>query len=179
MNKYLVSINELPPSGKEFNLDDQEIWLEPLKEFKMDCRITSPMRAHVFVMPADDGCLVRGELTGAVVVPCNRCAENADINIDNKFDEYEEIPEMTRAIQDNKNGEGHIVFDRGAPMLNLAEVLWEQFMLALPVNPLCKPDCKGLCPECGANLNLGNCSCETLTGDPRLSALKDFKIKAN
>lgn len=176
MNKYLVSINDLPPSGKEFKLDDQDIWLDPIKEFKMDCRIVAPLKAHIFVMPADEGCLVRGELRGEVIVPCNRCAENADLNIDSKFDEYEEIPEMTRASQDSKNAEGHIVFDRNAPMLNLAEIAWEQFMLSLPVRPLCKDDCKGLCPKCGANLNLGACACDNSSGDPRLAALQGLKI---
>ena len=176
MNKYLVSINDLPPSGKEFNLDDQDIWLDPIKEFKMDCRIVSPLKANIFVMPADEGCVVRGDLRGEVIVPCNRCAENADINIDSKFDEYEEIPEKTRASQDSKNAEGHIVFDRNAPMLNLAEIAWEQFMLSLPVRPLCRDDCKGLCPKCGANLNLGACACENNDGDPRLAALQGLKI---
>lgn len=176
MNKYLVSINDLPPSGKEFTLDDQGIWQEPIKEFKMECRITEPLKARVFVMPADDGCLVRGELSGAVTVPCNRCAENADINIDNKFDEYEEIPENTRAAQDSKNAEGHIVFDRNAPMLNLAEIVWEQFMLSLPVSPLCREDCRGLCPQCGANLNIAPCSCKDNGGDQRFAALRGLKI---
>lgn len=176
MNKYLISINDLPPSGKGFTIDDQDIWLDPIKEFKMDCRVTSPLKAEIFVMPADDGCVVRGELTGAAVLRCGRCAENADVDIDTKFDEYEEIPELTKASRDNKNAEGHIVFDRGAPMLNLGEVAWEQFMLSLPVNPLCREGCKGLCPQCGANLNLGSCSCGSEGGDPRLAALKNIKI---
>lgn len=176
MNKYLVSINDLPPSGKEFTLDDQEIWLGPIKEFKMDCRITTPLKARLFLLPADEGVVVRGELTGSVVVPCNRCAENAVINMDNKIDEYEEIPENVRGVNDNPDSENHIVFDRNAPMLNMAEVAWEQFMLAMPVHPLCKPDCKGLCPKCGANLNLGNCDCVADAGDPRMAALRGVKV---
>lgn len=176
MNNYLVSINDLPPSGKEFTLEDQDIWEDPIKKYKMDCRITSPMKASIFVMAADEGCLVRGELTGAVTVPCNRCAEDAHIGIETKFDEYEEIPEITRAAQDSKNADGHIVFDRNAPMLNLAEVAWEQFMLSLPSKPLCDNACKGLCPQCGANLNKETCSCGGSSGDPRLAALRDLKI---
>lgn len=176
MNKYLISINDLPPSGKEFKLDDQDIWLDPIKEFKMDCRIKEPLKARVFVMPADDGCVVKGEISGEVIVPCNRCSENALVKIDNQFDEYEDIPSSDKKSNENKDITGHVVFDRNAPMLNLAEVAWEQFMLAMPVRPLCRSDCKGLCPQCGANLNLGDCGCERQAGDPRLEALRNLKV---
>lgn len=175
MNKYLISINDLPPGGKEFELDDQEIWLQPLREFKMDCRITTPLKTTVFVQAADSGCVVRGHLTGAVTVPCSRCTEDAAVAIDSHFDEYEEIPENSSATHADSS-EGHIVFDRNAPMLNLAEVAWEQFMLALPPRPLCREDCRGLCPHCGINLNMGECECKTEDSDPRLSALRNITI---
>ena len=62
---------------------------------------------------------------------------------------------------------------------DLAGLLWEEFVLALPVRPLCKPDCKGLCPDCGKNLNEGSCSCVRDEGDPRLAALRGLKVKKN
>lgn len=175
MSKYLVSINDLPPDGKEFTLEDQDIWLAPLKEFKMDCKIEQPLRITLYVMPADEGCLVRGTLTGGVSVPCNRCAEDARVEIDSRFDEFEEIP--GGQPRDGKASESHVVFDRGAPMLDLGEVAWEQFMLALPARPLCREDCKGLCPQCGMNLNLGNCSCADDDGDERMAAFRGLKLK--
>ena len=174
MAEYLVSINDLPPDGKRFTIEDQDVWLGPLREFKMDCRISEPLKADVLVMPADEGCLVRGDLKGEVVVPCNRCAEDATATINSRFDEYEEIPESGQ--REKNGGEGHIVFDRGAPMLNLGEVLWEQFMLALPPRPLCREDCKGLCVQCGTNLNMNECSCSKDDGDERLAALRNIKI---
>lgn len=172
--KNLVSINDLPPAGKEFSLDNQEIWKKPIEEFKMDCRIDKPLRITFFVMPAENGVLVRGELTGGVVLPCNRCTEDAETLIDSRFDEFEEIPETPPRTQNSE--EDHILFERNAPMLNLDAVAWEQFMLALPTNPLCKEDCKGLCGKCGANLNNGQCDCENDNPDPRLAALRDLKV---
>ena len=50
-------------------------------------------------------------------------------------------------------------------------------MLALPPNPLCRPDCKGLCPECGANLNEGMCACSRDEGDPRMAVLRGLKVR--
>lgn len=177
MKKHLVSINDLPPDGKNFELDDQDVWLEPIKEFKMDCRITEPLKMKAFIMPVDGGCLLRGEISGAVVVPCNRCAEDADIAIRSAFDEFEEIPESHVPGARHQNGDGHIVFERNAPMLDLAEAAWEQFMLALPSNPLCRTDCKGLCAQCGVNLNLGQCDCEAENMDDRMAPLRNLAVR--
>lgn len=176
MQKHLVSINDLPPDGKEFELDDQDIWLEPLREFKMDCRITRPLHARVFVQTADDGLVIRGEIKGTVVVPCNRCAEEATVEIESEFSEYEEIPEEGAALQAGEH-DGYIVYDRYAPMLDLAAVGWEQFMLAQPSMPLCHENCKGLCPSCGANLNQGDCGCRKDAADPRMAPLIGVKVK--
>lgn len=180
MNKYLVSINDLPPDGKDFDLGEQGIWLEPLREFKMDCRIVEPIQAKIHVQAADQGCLVRGKIQGAVILPCNRCAEDAKVELNNRFDEFETIPAEEGSPQardgDLVEHEALIVFEKHSPMLDLAAVCWEQFMLALPVSPLCREECKGLCPKCGLNLNLGSCSCQDDAADPRLAALRGLNI---
>ena len=57
-------------------------------------------------------------------------------------------------------------------VLDLADMLREQFYLALPMRPLCRPDCQGLCPSCGIDRNVDTCQCQTDWVDPRLSGLK-------
>ena len=57
-------------------------------------------------------------------------------------------------------------------LLDLAEMLREQFYLALPMQPLCRPDCQGLCPSCGIDRNVETCQCKTEWVDPRLSVLQ-------
>ena len=59
--------------------------------------------------------------------------------------------------------------------IDLNEVLREQFYLALPMKPLCREDCAGLCPKCGTNRNTGTCSCATGFEDPRLAPLRGLK----
>jgi uncharacterized protein len=56
--------------------------------------------------------------------------------------------------------------------IDLTEILREQIVLALPMYPRCKEDCRGLCSVCGANLNLGECGCDRSEIDPRWAALK-------
>lgn len=184
MQNYRISLHDLPPGGKEFSLDDQAIWQEPLREFEMDCRISKPLRARLTILPADGGWLVRGTLAGEVVLPCNRCAEDAVTEINAAFEEFEELPEQEEGIPVSENGgaeavqppESRIFYERNAPMLDLAGVCWEEFMLALPVNPLCNADCKGLCPRCGADLNASSCSCSKDEGDPRLAVLRGLTL---
>lgn len=178
MKEHLISINDLPPDGKEYMLDDQDIWLEPLQEFKMDCRIITPLKGKVFVQRADEGVIIRGSLKGVVVVPCARCTEDATVDIDTSFDEYEEIPAEGGHSKDEEH-EGYVTWRNHAPMLNLAEIGWEQFMLAQPVTPLCMESCKGLCPDCGINLNMGECRCKKEHGDPRMAPLANATVKKN
>ena len=57
--------------------------------------------------------------------------------------------------------------------IDLNELLREQFYLALPMKPLCREDCTGLCPQCGTNLNTGTCACAPQWEDPRLAPLRE------
>lgn len=180
MRTLQIPLNDIPPQGRAVVVDDPVIWEEPLAEFHMDCRVVTPLRAEVSLLPAGDGCLVRGTLSGSIVMPCNRCAEDAHVLIDHHFETFETLPEQP---DDEDNGAtqeddaSHIILEQGIPMLNLAGLCWEEFILALPVKPLCKPDCKGLCASCGVNLNTGACTCPEAEGDPRLAALRTFKVK--
>jgi uncharacterized protein len=60
--------------------------------------------------------------------------------------------------------------------VDLAPLIREQVLLALTARPLCREDCRGLCPRCGANLNEGECGCRAETGDPRLAVLRTIKV---
>jgi uncharacterized protein len=57
-------------------------------------------------------------------------------------------------------------------IIDLAPVLREYILLEIPISPLCRPDCKGLCPLCGNDLNESTCYHEDDSGDPRLTSLK-------
>ena len=59
---------------------------------------------------------------------------------------------------------------------NLAALAWEEFLLAMPMKPLCEPGCKGLCPQCGINRNSASCSWETDAADPRRAPLRGYKV---
>ena len=66
-----------------------------------------------------------------------------------------------------------VFFDE--PVLPLEEIVREQVLIAVPMKPLCREACRGLCPSCGTDLNMGTCACAEKAGDPRLEVLKNFK----
>ena len=176
-----IAVNAISPQGQDITVDEQSIWTGPITEFHMDCRILEPVSVQLFVLPTDKGCLVRGHLTGLVALPCSRCAEDALVRLDDKFETFEAFPGLAPeedAEQDEPlDEETHIVLVDSVPELDITALCWEAFSLALPVIPLCRPDCKGLCSKCGTNLNDGTCSCAEESGDPRLAALRNLKIR--
>ena len=118
---------------------------------------------------------LRGLYAGRFQVPCARCVEPVEILLSAEYDLIfrpadadSEGPE--RSITASETEIGYYQKDS----LSLEDVLREQVLLSLPVRTLCKPDCKGLCPRCGANRNLQACSCETGPTDPRWQALSDL-----
>lgn len=177
-----IALNEIEPQGRTITVSDRSVWEEPAAEYHLQCRMVEPVVAEVFLLPQNDGCLIRGTIRGVVAMPCNRCMEETLVVLNQSFDEFEEYPAPAETEPEEENPAGlldecAVTMEGGAPFLDLASLLWEEFSLALPVKPLCRPDCRGLCPECGKNLNEGACSCSRDSGDPRLAALRQLKVK--
>lgn len=121
-------------------------------------------------------------LTGRVVTTlecdCSRCLEPFPVPVDAKIDV------MLLPSSENKGGDEQEVAedDLGVSyydddVVDLGALMREQFYLALPMKPLCRDDCRGLCPVCGINRNRETCTCESTWVDPRMEALKSFKTK--
>jgi len=111
------------------------------------------------------GILVQGTLSTQIHGECNRCLVETVVDLDIPVEEIFVYPPET--------GADLTVADDG--ILDMAPLLREEIILDTPLGVLCKPDCAGLCPECGQNLNEGTCDCQKETGDPRLAALRALK----
>lgn len=179
MKEFQMLLRDVTQNGQTFQYNNQNIWLEPLKEFHISCKIIDDIQAEVFILPEEDGCLLRGKLRGKVSVPCDRCAEETEIPIDYSFDEFEAYPQDDMEVEsDELLEDDRVLFkEKNALILDLGALLWEEFVLTLPTKPLCRKDCKGICPTCGKNLNEGACTCEKEGNDPRMAILRDLKIQ--
>jgi len=119
---------------------------------------------------------LRGRFSGVFQVPCARCVEPVELPLAADFDLIfrpagADSEATERSITAPETEIGYYLEDS----LVLEDVLREQVLLSLPVRTLCKPDCKGLCPHCGADRNSQPCSC---TGeDPRWEALAGLRSR--
>jgi uncharacterized protein len=119
-----------------------------------------------------------GELTTKVEMDCARCLEPVVQKVARTFDLLYR-PQGTdagRAELSVTSAEAEVSYYQGEGLL-LEDALREQVLLALPIKAICREDCKGLCPHCGRNMNVEQCSCAEPVEDPRWSALKDIRGK--
>ena len=99
---------------------------------------------------------------------CDRCLENFDKPLECSI---LEVLKKEDAVQTDENPDA-IYFQGNS--IELDEIVLNDIILSLPIKCVCSDDCKGLCPSCGQNLNVGKCSCDTRTSDPRFDALDKF-----
>lgn len=109
---------------------------------------------------------VTGALRAALEVECRRCLtavpHPVDLRIDWLYDP---------GLEGEPEEEGVFPLDRESGALDLTPQVREELLLEEPPYPLCRPECEGLCPTCGTNLNEDSCDCEQETGDPRWEQL--------
>jgi uncharacterized protein len=121
---------------------------------------------------------LNGEISTSLEIACARCLAPVVQNVEREFDLLYR-PQGADAGQEELTftaAEAEIGYYQGTGLL-LEDVLREQVLLAVPLKAICRQDCKGLCPQCGADLNLAQCSCQAPVGDPRWSALKELRSK--
>jgi len=119
-----------------------------------------------------------GRFSAEIEVRCARCLDTVDNKVAEEFDLlYRPLGVDARGDEVSiSKAETEIGYYQGEGLL-LEDALKEQILFALPVKQLCRTNCKGLCPQCGKNLNIESCDCVTTMQDPRWSALEDIRKK--
>jgi uncharacterized protein len=119
-----------------------------------------------------------GQVRTVLQLSCSRCLEGYAFPVDAAFDvRYLPVEEASADSEAEVAEDDLDTSYYRDDQIDLAEMMREQFYLALPMKPLCLPDCKGLCSQCGTNLNGGQCACDTHVDDPRLAALKALQTR--
>ncbi|MNP52676.1 hypothetical protein D3C76_1470850 [compost metagenome] len=99
---------------------------------------------------------------------CSRCLTEVPESLDIPFHEVFKLAKQSEEVQDEDDDIIYVEDD----MVDLIPFVEEAFLLYLPQIPLCKTSCKGLCSQCGTDLNVSTCNCDKRVVDPRLAALK-------
>jgi uncharacterized protein len=163
----------VPPDGRELDIT------VPADRCPIDgteLRLLENVRLSGRLDRADDASFrLKGSMSAAVELECGRCLEPFRLELDEALD----LLFLPSSANAGSSAEEHELKDEDLAVsfyrddeIDLSLLIREQLYLALPMKPMCRADCAGLCPACGANLNLTRCDCTRETADPRLASLK-------
>jgi len=179
----LIRVRELELRKVEFEEDYQPGVIEFGSEFRQLGPLHTLGRAELVVehrgrhQDVEDIRLV-GTVEARLEFNCARCLDPVAHDVNRSFDLLFRPLGVDRRAEEVaiSEAETEIGYYQGEGLL-LEDALREQVLLATPVRALCREECRGLCPECGCNLNIEQCHCEQQVSDPRWDALSDIKKK--
>jgi uncharacterized protein len=130
--------------------------------------VNSMVQGKVRLLRTNRSILVKGALETEVELTCSRCLGPfkcpLKMNLEEEYYPTIDVPDEPGCFTIDQN---HI--------LDLTEAVRQYALLAVPMKPLCREDCAGLCPFCGHNLNTGPCGCPSRRTDPRWAELSKLK----
>ncbi|MBA3269732.1 MAG: DUF177 domain-containing protein [Acidobacteria bacterium] len=143
-------------------------------------RVADPVDLRFKVYKDKERFRLVGRVLTALEMPCSRCLEPFQLAVDSSF-EIRYLPQSESTGDEEKKIEADDLSDAfyRDEQIDLSQLMEEQFYLALPMKPLCREDCRGLCPNCGTNLNDATCDCQVRWEDPRLAGLKALMTRDN
>ncbi|HEX8700885.1 MAG TPA: DUF177 domain-containing protein [Myxococcaceae bacterium] len=192
----LVKIEQIRETGLKL---DEPVGLELLQEVLGSAgpdtgfRATQPSMLHASFRKVSGGVLLEGRLDAHITAPCKRCLKDVTLEVPVSFtlnlvpealargegvggeeETEEDKAHAERAGSFDLEDADEMIFD--GKKIDLDPIVREQVLLALPMSAVCREDCKGLCAQCGQNLNEKQCGCEQKVIDPRLAPLMNIKL---
>ena len=130
------------------------------------------VQGKVRLLRTHQGVLVKGELRAEVGLNCSRCLSLFHYPVTLKIEEeYLPTIDIASGVPLSSSEEpGSFIIDEHH-VIDLTEAIRQYSLLAIPIKPLCREDCAGLCPSCGQNLNQGPCGCPPRAANHRWSEL--------
>ncbi len=146
-----------------------------------DCLFAEPLDIRLGVKQMGEMVAVEGRVAATVRMNCNRCLIEFESVLRPGFtltyirrppEDIEPAGDEDVELQTEKIG----LISFTGEQIDLLQDVQSEIVMAIPMRPICSETCKGLCPQCGVNLNETACDCENRIDDPRLAILKGLKI---
>src|SRR5437588_869260 len=157
MPAFIIKIRDIGPEGLALDLPFEREWFaEALQGMDVALREGG---ARVRIEKVGESVLVTGTMRGAVAVPCGRCLAPAVVDLGASVRmTYSRDEELADA--DSEMADEDVDFSTfSGEEIDLGALFREQILLTIPMTPRCSEACKGLCPQCGRDLNQGSCAC--------------------
>ena len=177
-----LEIHHIPTSGLILDYERPAQDFSGLKTLldSGECEFVGALAVHLEVLPMRDFIRVKGRLETRIRQECGRCLATFEAPLYSRFtlNYSRQIPQDvhktdTEGIELTADQIGMVYFE--GEEIDFTDAVQEQAILAIPINPICKPQCKGLCPRCGRDLNMERCNCSDPTQDGPFAVLKEIK----
>jgi uncharacterized protein len=133
-----------------------------------------PVTGSVELTNAGSVVTARGMLFATVLQDCSRCLVRHEVPLQVALNEECRLAQIDQPMV-GPGGEALPIPILDGGMIDLTELVRQVLALSIPDRSLCRPDCQGLCPQCGENLNCGPCACLPVGADPRWAALSALR----
>jgi uncharacterized protein len=175
MDKWVFRGEEIPPEGLKLELDpDPSIYMVE----EVDVKMPPGLSGWISLNRQKDEIVVQGDISAVLQLSCSRCLNAAENPVSGDF--YLRLVPGSSATEaeeiELKESELEVEFFTGGE-IDLRRIISEQVYLNVPIKPLCREDCRGLCPLCGQDLNKEDCGHRPERTDPRWEVLKELKNK--
>ncbi|HOK07202.1 MAG TPA: DUF177 domain-containing protein [Syntrophales bacterium] len=173
-----ININNIPDEGLHLRFGDRSGWRlgDHLPDGTEETARFRDLDVRCLVRKVREVVFISGKLGSVLTMTCDRCLEEGEMFVEAEFSYTlrpltglpgEAETELTAEDLDEGYYEGDLI--------DLTPLVREQLLLQIPMKFLCRPECRGLCPRCGANLNTAPCSCGEGKIDERLAVLRNFR----
>ena len=171
-------IDRIPDEGFDIDYQEPTESFDYLKHEEKGAGgiVSGPVHVKLLAKKTSGGVAINGRLQGNISVSCSRCLVKTTLDIGHDFF-YECLPAEAMEEKEELSSDSVDIHYYTGGEIDITALAQEQLTLVLPMRPLCKEDCKGLCPECGANLNMGDCGCQKGPVDLKFAALKKLNNK--
>jgi uncharacterized protein len=166
-----IAVSKIPDEGLSLSFQEDT---ETLELSVVGARFIQPVDADFFVQKAGDLVSVTGRLTLTIMCECVDCLREflatLEVPVNAQYLPGSPLLVAGEHVMPVEEAENYYYRD---DVIVLDDLVREEVLLAMPYKLLCKPDCRGLCAQCGRDLNTGTCGCAP-PPDPRLAALRQY-----
>jgi uncharacterized protein len=171
-----INISKIPEGGMSLRFErDGEWFRETLSGATPPDFVPDRIEVACTASRMKENVFIEGTVSTAMDLPCCRCLEVIRLPLSSSF-RYTFTPTPSRSQDEVELNAADLDFAYyEGDIIDLDAVILDQILLQIPIKPLCAESCRGLCPSCGANLNVTACNCREEHHDDRFSVLKQLK----
>ena len=169
-----IRLEDIPPEGLELCLRDAGV--RPQELGPQVGRIVAPPRADLHLRREGAAVRIGGRFQARLELVCSRCLAGVEMELEGVVD-MTFLPPLADAPEEIQLQPEDLAvgfYQQGE--IDLALVVRQEVSLALPMAPVCRPECPGLCPRCGRLRDEGGCSCSERVVDPRWAKLAELQL---